>query len=70
MIARSDPIHRVGFDPRVRQSWSWRNRVSAENRCVLFRGFAPTGRDSIAQGATLGGGMTNIGQPQRGVTPR
>ena len=44
--------------------------MSAENRCVLFRGFAPTGRDSIAQGAALGDGPTNIGKPQRGVTPR
>ena len=48
------------------QSWYWRNLVSVENRCVLFRGFAPTGRDSIAQGAALGDGTTNIGKPQRG----
>ncbi len=40
------------------------------NRCVLFRAFAPTGQDSIAQGAALGYGTTTIGKPQRGVTPR
>ena len=42
----------------------------ANNRCVLFRAFAPTGQDSIAQGAALGYGTTNIFKPQRGVTPR
>jgi hypothetical protein len=53
----------------VMQRWYWRNLVSVEDRSVLFRVFAPTGRDSIAQGAALGDGPTIIGKPQRGVTP-
>ena len=41
-----------------------------KHRWVLFRAFAPTGQDSIAQGAALGYGTKTIGKPQRGVTPR
>ena len=42
----------------------------AENQPVSFHSFAPTGQDSIAQGAALGYGTKNIGKPQRGVTPQ
>ena len=35
----------------------------------LIEFFGPKGRDSIAQGAALGGDRARKGQPQRGVTP-
>ena len=51
------------------QSWYLRNLLWAEIQCDLFRCFAPTGQDSLAQGTALGDVTTNNRKPQRGVTP-
>ena len=68
MLLKADSSGPTSGDVREKKSWSCRSFFEAENRCVLFLAFAPTGQDSKAQGAALGCGTTNIGEPQRGVT--